>query len=150
MTPMKTNLACVILVAALSALGLAGCSTPATRIKANPEVYERLTPQQQALVQSGQIALGFDAEAVKLALGDPDRISVRTDADGETAIWHYVTYEAEGQVLFSGYYHTGRRWGWWGPSYAYYLDYPNRRERDRFCVELKHDIVTAITEDRSH
>lgn len=146
---MKTNLVRLCLLAALGALWLAGCSTPATRIKANPEAFARLTPQQQALVQAGQIALGFDAEAVKLALGDPDRISVRTDADGETAIWHYVTYEADGHPLFTGNYHTGRRWGGWGPSYAYYLDYPNRRARDHFRVELRRGIVTAITQDRS-
>jgi outer membrane protein assembly factor BamE (lipoprotein component of BamABCDE complex) len=147
---MKTNRVRLFLFAALGAFCLAGCSTPATRIKANPEVFARLTPQQQALVQAGQIALGFDAEAVKLALGDPDRISVRTDADGETAIWHYVSYEAEGRILFRGYYHTGRRWGGWGPSYAYYLDYPNRRARDHFRVELRRGMVTAITEDRSN
>src|SRR5688572_3441504 len=107
------------------------------RIKANPEAFARLNSQQQALVQAGHIALGFDTEAVKLALGDPDRTAIRTDADGETIIWHYVTYESEGLLLYSGYYHTGRRWGGWGPVYPYYLDFPDRRVRDRFRVEFK-------------
>lgn len=145
---MKTRWLGLSCLAALTALALGGCSTPSTRIKANPEVFARLTAQQQALVQAGQIALGFDFEAVKLALGDPDRVAVRTTADGETTIWHYLTYEANGHVLFTGHYHTSRRWWGWGPSYAYYLDYPDRRVRDRFRVEFKRGRVSAITEDR--
>jgi hypothetical protein len=146
---MKTRMPGRSLIAVFAALTLAGCSTPATRIRANPEVYARLTAQHQALVQAGQVALGFDFEAVKLALGEPDRMAVRTDADGETVIWHYLSYEANGHVLFTGHYHTGRRWRGWGPSYAYYLDYPDRRVRDRFRVEFKRGLVSAITEDRS-
>ena len=146
---MKSTRLALLLSPVLAALALVGCSTPATRIKANPEAFARLTSQQQALVEAGQIALGFDFEAVKLALGEPDRVAVRTDADGETVIWHYVTYEADGRLLFTGHYHTGRRWWGWGPSYAYYLDYPERRVRDRFRVEFKRGLVSAITEDRS-
>jgi hypothetical protein len=134
---------------ALAATGLVGCSTPDSRIKANPEVYARLDARQQALVRAGQIALGFDFEAVKLALGEPDRVNVRTTADGETVIWHYLTYEAEGRVLFTGHYHALRPWWGWRPGYAYYLDYPNRRVRDRFRLEFRRGLVTGITEDRS-
>jgi len=126
-----------------------GCSTPATRIQANPEAFARLSPQHQALVQAGQIALGFDEEAVKLALGDPDRRSRRVDADGETAIWHYVSYHHEGRILFTGYYHTSRRWWGWGPPYPYYLDYPAREVRDRFRVEFRGGRVAAISEEVS-
>jgi hypothetical protein len=146
---MKTRQIGLIVLGVLAALWLAGCSTPATRIKANPEAFARLTPQQQALVQVGQITLGFDQEAVKLALGDPDRVAVRTDADGETIIWHYVTYESNGRMLFTGYYHTGRHWWRWGAAYPYYLDFPDRRVRDRFRVDFKRGVVSAITEDRS-
>jgi hypothetical protein len=144
---MKTKLVGLSFIAAVAALTLAGCSTPATRIQASPDVFARLTPGQQALVKGGQIALGFDFEAVKLALGDPDRVAVRTTADGETVIWHYVSYEANGHILLTGHYHTGRRWWGWGPSYAYYLNYPDRRVRDRFRVEFKRGLVSAITED---
>lgn len=146
---MKTTSMVRFLSSSMIALWLAGCSTPATRIKANPEAFARLTSAQQALVQAGQVALGFDAEAVRLALGDPDGVVVRTDADGETVIWRYATYEADGHVLFSGYYHTGRRWGGWGPLYPYYMDYPNRHVRERFRLEFRSGRVAAITEDRS-
>jgi hypothetical protein len=142
-----TNRIGFVLIALISALSFAGCSTPATRIKADPETYARLSPEQQALVRAGHIGLGFDFDAVKLALGDPDRVSTRTDADGETVTWHYLTYEANGRMLFTGYYHTGR--GWWGRAmYPYYLDFPGRRVRDRFSVHFKGGRVSVITQDR--
>lgn len=141
-------------------LGLAGifllavaCSSPASRIEANPEAFARLSPEQQTLVRAGQIALGFPSEAVRLALGDPDRTTVRTDARGETVIWHFLTYEASGQILFTGHFHRGYRggaWGWgWGGAYPYYLDYPARTVRDRFRVEFHDRKVTAITREDS-
>lgn len=134
------------LLACACVLVLAGCSTPQTRIRANPEIFSRLTPEQQAMVRAGHIGLGFDFDAVKLALGDPDRITVRTDADGETVIWHYLTYEAGGRVLFTGYYHSGRAW-WGGAAYPYYLDYPNRHVHDRFRVQFRTGKVVAITQE---
>jgi hypothetical protein len=137
------------LLIACSAFWLAGCSTPATRIKADPEAYNRLTPEQQTLVRAGQIGLGFDFEAVKLALGDPDRVTSRTSADGETVVWHYLSYEASGRILFTGYYHTARGW-WGGAAYPYYLDYPDRRVRDRFSVQFRNGRASAITQERSN
>ena len=135
-----------VLLAALGALWLLGCSTPATRIKANPEGFARLSAQQQALVKAGQIGLAFDFDAVRLALGDPDRVTTRTDADGDTIVWHYLSYEENGRLLFTGHYHTGRGW-WGGAAYPYYLDYPNRRVRDRFRVQFTNGKVTAITQE---
>jgi hypothetical protein len=132
---------------AAALLVAAGCSTPASRIKANPEAFARLNAEHKVLVQSGQIALGFEPEAVRLALGDPDRTTVRTDARGETIIWHFLSYEADGRILFTGHYHSGRnRWGW-GAAYPYYLDYPARTVRDRFRVEFHAGRVTAITRE---
>ncbi|MGA3007740.1 MAG: hypothetical protein ABSE59_07605, partial [Opitutaceae bacterium] len=74
---------------------LAGCSTPEMRIRANPTVFDRCTLQQQELIKQGRIAVGFDQEMVRLALGDPDRITTRTDASGESQIWIYVGYETD-------------------------------------------------------
>lgn len=146
---MKTLLPLLCLAGAL--LLAAGCSTPASRIEANPEAFARLSPEHQSLVRAGQIALGFSTEAVHLALGDPDRTTVRTDARGETVIWHFLTYEAGGQILFTGHFHRGYRgggWGWgWGVNYPYYLDYPARTVRDRFRVEFYAGKVTAITRE---
>lgn len=145
---MKPNL--LPLALGLTTLLLAAAySTPASRIKANPEAFARLTSDQKALVQAGQIALGFEPEAVRLALGDPDRTTVRTEARGETVVWHFMTYEAEGRLLFTGYYHSGRNWWGWGAAYPYYLDYPARTVRDRFRVEFHGGKVIAITREDS-
>jgi hypothetical protein len=125
----------------------AGCSTPDARIKDNPAAFDRCTPQQQELIKQGQIAIGFDAEMVRLALGDPDRITTRTDASGQSEMWHYVTFETDdGVLLYTGYYHHFR-----GPVfYPYYLDYPARREHDHFKVAFQAGKVVAIEEESGY
>jgi outer membrane protein assembly factor BamE (lipoprotein component of BamABCDE complex) len=133
--------------AAFGALLLAGCSTISSRIQDNPGLYASLPPDQQALVKQGQVGIGMDMATVKLALGDPDHVTLRTTADGKSEVWHYVSYETdEGVVLYSGYYH--RWWGLngWG-AYPYYLDYPGRRVHDRFRVEFKAGRVIAVEQD---
>jgi outer membrane protein assembly factor BamE (lipoprotein component of BamABCDE complex) len=125
----------------------AGCSTPDSRIEKNPEVFDRCTPQQQELIKQGKIAIGFDEEMVRLALGDPNRITTRTDASGQSEVWYYVTYETDdGELLYTGYYHHFR-----GPGfYPYYLDYPERREHDRFRVTFKDGKVVSIEEESGY
>ena len=126
--PLLILFACVVLVA--------GCATPESRIKDSPDAFARLNPDQQALVKAGKIAPGFDMEAVKLALGDPDRKVLHTDATGQHEVWHYITYEDyEGGIIYTGYYHRYRGWG--GPFFyggsPYYRGYP-ARVRDRVLV----------------
>jgi hypothetical protein len=140
---MKTKLAIVIFAAALAAGGLTGCSTTSTRIRHNPEIFAQLPPDQQAMVKAGQVGLGFNMSAVRLALGDPDRVTTTTSNDGLTTVWHYASYEADGHMLYTGFYHARR--GWWGPAYPYYLDYPNRYVHDRFRVQFRGDRVSAVT-----
>jgi outer membrane protein assembly factor BamE (lipoprotein component of BamABCDE complex) len=145
---MKITKLCLLFAAAAGVLSFAGCTTPESRIRDQPQVFARLTPDQQALVKSGQVAIGFDMDTVKLALGDPDRITTRTDANGEVQVWHYLTYESGGVILYSGYYH--RRWGggaWWGPAYPYYLNYPDRRVHQRFRIAFKDGRVSSVERD---
>ena len=136
----------LLAAAALSALGLVGCSTVNSRIQDNPGLYASLPPDQQALVKQGQVAPGMSTATVKLALGDPDHVSVRTTADGQTQVWHYITYEDNGTILYAGYYH--RWWGLngWG-AYPYYLDYPTRTVHDRFRVEFKDNRVITVEQE---
>ena len=132
---MKTSKLYLVLGALLIAAGLAGCSTPATRIEKNPEVFARLTAAQQDLIKKGQVAVGFDQEMVKLALGDPDRVLSRTDASGTAEVWSYVTYDSDdGFPLYRGFYH--RYYGWGDPLYPYYMSYPSRRMREQFKVSF--------------
>ena len=131
----------------LATLGISGCSTPESRIRGNPAVFARLTPQQQDLIRKGQIAIGFDQEMVQLALGDPDHITTRTDASGVSEVWRYTTYESpDGIILYRGWYHRYYYWG--DPLFPYYLDYPYRREHDQIRVTFKAGKVVSVEEQR--
>jgi outer membrane protein assembly factor BamE (lipoprotein component of BamABCDE complex) len=134
------------LAAAVATVGLAGCSTVDSRIQQNPGLFASLSPAQQALVKQGKVGVGMDEPTVRLALGDPDRVTIRTSAQGEMRVWHYVTYENNGVILYSGYYHR-----WWGLNgwgdYPYYMDYPARRPHDYFRVEFQNGRVVAIEQE---
>ena len=128
---------------ALALCGFAGCASPEARIKKNPELFARLTPEQQTLVKEGKVAVGFDEDMVKLAVGEPDRTWVRTDASGTSEVWSYTTWESVGGLpLYRGWYH-----GYYDPVPAYYLNYPDRKEHEYFKVVLKAGRVTAIEQE---
>lgn len=120
---------------------LAGCATPDARIKRSPEIFARLTAEQQALVKEGKVGIGFDADAVRLAVGEPDRKWTRTDESGTRELWIYTAWENEaGQPLMRGWYH-----GYPAVMPSYYLNAPARREREQFKVVFGADgKVTAI------
>jgi hypothetical protein len=123
----------------------AGCSTPESRIAKQPEVFNRLTPEQQQMIREGRVGVGFDMEMVKLALGDPDRIRERTDANGRSEIWSYVSYEStDGMLLYRGWYHRG----WGSPYYPYYLDVSSRRERSHDEVVFREGRVVSVEQER--
>lgn len=124
---------------------VAGCSTPESRIAKQPELFNRLTPEQQQMIREGRVGVGFDMEMVKLTLGDPDRVRERTDANGHSEIWSYVSYEAnDGMLLYRGWYHRG----WGSPYYPYYLNVPGRRERSRDEVVFRDGRVVSVEQER--
>jgi hypothetical protein len=144
--PMKTLKRVVLSMTAATAVMLAGCASPQSRIRQNPELFVQLTPEQQEMIRGGQVDLGFSAEMVRLALGEPDAYSLRRDLDGTSEIWSYVTYEhPRGHPLYRGWYHRYHRWG--DPLYPYYLSTPARRERERLRVIFKHGQVTAVEQE---
>jgi len=139
---MKTLLTYLALVSGL--VVFAGCSTPDTRIAKQPEVFSRLTAEQQQMIRQGRVGVGFDQDMVKLALGDPDRVRERIDASGRSEVWSYIEYEgADGAILYRGWYHRG----WGGPVYPYYMDVQGRRERSRERVVFRDGRVVAIEQD---
>jgi hypothetical protein len=141
---MKTILSVLALVGGF--LVLAGCTTPETRIKKNPEAFSRLTPAQQQAIREGRVELGFDMEMVKLALGDPDRMRERVDKNGRSEVWEYVTYaSSDGAILYRGWYHRG----WRDPMFPYYLDYGTRREIARDRVVFREGKVESFEREKS-
>jgi outer membrane protein assembly factor BamE (lipoprotein component of BamABCDE complex) len=68
---------------------VAGCSTPASRISKNESAFSEWPAAVQEKIRAGQIDLGFTPEQVKMALGNPERTSTRTDNDGTREVWYY-------------------------------------------------------------
>lgn len=142
------------LIAGLGLLVLVGCASPQARIDKNPEAFNSLPVEQQALIKAGKVGIGFSEAAVKLAMGEPSRVSQRTDAQGVSTIWRYTRYEDElGAPLYTGLYHRGFAYpygGFYGPGtafYPYFLETPSRRERDHVRVVFAGGKVTAIEEE---
>ncbi|MCS6771666.1 MAG: hypothetical protein NZ740_06525 [Kiritimatiellae bacterium] len=132
-------------------LTVGGCATPEARIRANPEAFQALPPEIRENVRQGKIDLGYPKEAVRIALGPPDRQYRRRTADGESEVWSYIAvrsfYERQrADARVRVYDPDGRRrvvndWVW--------VDVERRQEYDRMRVEFRDDRVTAIeTVDR--
>ncbi|MDE3083813.1 MAG: hypothetical protein KGJ37_01160 [Verrucomicrobiota bacterium] len=71
---------------------LAGCSTPSSRIGRHQAEFDAWPPEVQQKVRAGRAGLGFTAEQVRLALGDPDRKYTRTTAQGTSEVWAYENH----------------------------------------------------------
>jgi len=105
------------LAIATGTLLLSSCSTPQTRISENPNLYQSLSPKDQALVNQGQIRMGMSRSAVWLAWGSPDRKIVGNMGGGTTETWLYIYYAT--------YYPPYGPWGYFGdPFYdPFYYSY---------------------------
>lgn len=132
------------LLMAFSVVLLSGCATPATRIREHPGIYAKATLAQQSLISQGRIALGFSPALVKLALGNPQRITERTDEKGTEIIWHYLDYRSV--APYSNYpyfpYCCGAVVAPWPPVVVV----PNP-QRDRLRVIFRHRRVVAIEQE---
>jgi len=81
--------------AAATALVLAGCSTTESRISEHPDIYQSLSPNDQALVSRGQIRTGMSQGAVWLAWGSPEQKTQGAMRNHATETWIYLdTYAA--------------------------------------------------------
>ncbi len=81
----------LMLSVACSALILASCATTETRISQHPEMYQRLSPSDQALVREGKIRNGMSRDAVYLAWGGPDQTTTGTVHGRPAETWIYTS-----------------------------------------------------------
>ena len=105
---------------AVSALITTSCETTQDRISKNPEIYQRLSTSDQALVAQGQIRAGMSRNAVWLAWGSPDQKIVGNMAGRSTETWIYIYYATNPYYPFYG------PWGPWAynnPGTAYSFAY---------------------------
>lgn len=71
-------------------LALAGCATtPAERIEKNRAAFDSWPPGVQTMVRAGDVAPGFTAEQVRMALGDPDRVFTIVTGTTTEEVWAY-------------------------------------------------------------
>jgi hypothetical protein len=79
------------LAGVLLAIGvlLSGCATVDSRIAKNRAEYETWSLAVREKVAAGRIDLGFTAQQVAVALGEPDRGFTRTTSDGTSQVWSY-------------------------------------------------------------
>jgi hypothetical protein len=104
------QLACI----ATGALVLSSCSTVGTRIDAHRETFDRLPPQERALVSQGKIQGGMSQEAVYIAWGQPQQKAVGIVRGVPTETWVYTASTA-------AYGPYG-----YGPGYGYGYGYAGR------------------------
>jgi hypothetical protein len=92
--PMKLFPKTLALGIAASALIFTGCATTETRISDHPEIFNSLSPSDQALVREGKIRAGMSQNAVWLAWGAPEQKAVGNMRGRPTETWIYITYTA--------------------------------------------------------
>lgn len=145
---------CFLLTSALLLIGFlaGGCSsTPESRIQKNPEAFERLAAEDRERILNGEIAIGFTREMVLLALGEPNRTSTRTTAEGVFENWAYVRQR---HARNTGYYHGFAHPRWYYSHYhrgyvRYRPFYPPpsdfvREEYVEKLIQFKEDSVVSF------
>ncbi len=120
---------------------LAGCAGPEARIRRQQAQFAQLAPEAQAMIRDGRVGLGFSPEMVRLAVGEPDRRWTRTDAQGETEIWSYTSFETrrDGR-LERGWYPAGAA----GSPWALEASGGTARAREYFKVSFTGGRVSAV------
>lgn len=74
----------------LLTLLLAGCASSSnSRVSQNQAQFNSYTPGEQAMIKAGQVAVGFDQDMTRMALGDPSRETTIDAAGGKQIVWEY-------------------------------------------------------------
>lgn len=128
------------------ALLLAGCASPAYRIRKHPELFASFPPEAQAKVSEGRVEMGFTSDMVFLALGRPNRVYTRHTDAGDSLIWSYSRqrYHSSWRPVGTVHYRRDRRGrlrpyrGWTWVDAGYFSEYEALR------VEMTNDTVSAI------
>jgi hypothetical protein len=69
---------------------LLGCATTQNkRITQNEALFNTYTPMERKLIRMGEVAVGFDQDQVRMALGDPSRETTVDTAAGKAVVWEY-------------------------------------------------------------
>jgi hypothetical protein len=94
------------------------CATTGSRIAQHPEIYQRLSARDQALVSQGQIRQGMTMDAVWLAWGDPEQKIPGGMRGHPTETWVYLRY-ATPPSYGAPYYYGPFDWSYIPPKFPY-------------------------------
>lgn len=95
-----------------------GCATTGSRISSNPEMFQRLSAADQALVSQGQIRRGMTMDAVWLAWGNPEQKIPGDARGGPGETWVYLRY-ATPPSYGGPYYYGPFDWTYIPPKFPY-------------------------------
>jgi hypothetical protein len=99
-----------VAAAGLAVAGLTSCTSPRERrIVNNPELFQKLSPNDRSLVSQGGIREGMTKEGVFLALGRPDHVAEGRDRGAPVERWTYLGSRPV--------YTTGIGMGWGGGKF---------------------------------
>ncbi|MEM6910978.1 MAG: hypothetical protein AAF555_05280 [Verrucomicrobiota bacterium] len=109
------------LLLSLTALLLGGCASQQAlidrRIERNPLGFQALSPKEQSLARSGNIAVGMPKAGVEIAWGRPSRRSEGQSGSSRVERWVYTRDEPVFTGLSGGFHGGfGRRFGYYGVS----------------------------------
>jgi len=104
---------------------MVGCAAPVQRrIERNPELFAKLSTEDQGLVRQGRLREGMTKEAVFLAFGRPDRVATGRKGGKDFEKWTYLGQRAVTTQTFGmGFGAWGGGWGggYCGPYYDPFL-----------------------------
>lgn len=124
----------------------AGCSSPAWRIKQNPELFASFPAEAQGLIEQGQVDIGFDPAMTRMALGEPNRIYQRRTGEGSIQVWSYtarrVTTDRQRVTADFAYRDSDGRLR--RTSDSVWVDVDRELEYERMRVEFTDEKVSAI------
>jgi hypothetical protein len=111
------------LLLALAAVGLSltSCETLESRISEHQDIYNSLSPRDQALVRQGQIRSGMSMHAVWLAWGSANVKTAGEMRGHQTETWVYAVnrYAPYGSAYYP-YYGYGPYWGGFGVGFVHH------------------------------
>lgn len=93
--------------AALALLFAACGTTKSQRIQQNEALFNTYTPAERQMIRTGQVAVGFDQDMVRMSLGDPSRESTVDTAGGKQIVWEYRQLKPSLGVGLGGGISTG-------------------------------------------
>ena len=138
--------ASLILLMCMAVALAAGCTTPAARIRKNPDLFNSFPPEVQQNVRSGHIEVGYTKDMVFIACGRPDRVRMRKTDAGESTAWIYTgaRFSSSIQPVDQVYWHRDRRGRLHYMVDRDWIDVGQVNEYEALRVEFADDKATAI------